>query len=127
MGDSTIFDDICKLQETIQMETELKQTFFTRFEDMIANTLKRQIENYSESQLTLESDLEVFRWTALVEANAENAKVMARPERRTLVKDPSQEFDSEDAANSVQQLFGFLWEYPEVFDAFSDKFMFSYC
>ena len=27
-GDITIFDDICKLQELIQMETELKSTFF---------------------------------------------------------------------------------------------------
>lgn len=52
---------------------------------------------------------------------------MARPQTRVLVKDPSCEFDSEDAANSVQQLFGFLWEYPEVFDAFSNNFLFPYC
>ena len=46
---------------------------------------------------------------------------------RILVKDPAQEFESEDAANSVHQLFGFLWEYPEVFDAFSNQFMVPYC
>lgn len=64
--------------------------------------------------------MEIFRWTALVEANPENAMKMPHPQKRILVKDPAQEFDSEDAANSVQQLFGFLWEYPEVFDAFSN-------
>ena len=37
---SNIFDDICKLQVLIQMETELRQTFFTRFDDMIQNTLR---------------------------------------------------------------------------------------
>ena len=39
-ANSNIFDDICKLQVLIQMETELKQTFFTRFEEMIQNTLR---------------------------------------------------------------------------------------
>ena len=39
MGDTTIFEDICKLQELIQMENELKQTFFRRFEEMIDVTL----------------------------------------------------------------------------------------
>ena len=47
--------------------------------------------------------------------------------RRVLVKDPTNEFESEDAANSVHQLFGFLWEYPEVFDAFANDFLFKYC
>ena len=49
------------------------------------------------------------------------------PQKRILVKDPASEFDSEDAANSVHQLFGFLWEYPEVFDAFSNQFLVPYC
>lgn len=52
---------------------------------------------------------------------------LPRPQRRILVNDPSREFESEDAANSVQQLFGFLWEYPEVIDAFSNDFMVPYC
>ena len=43
------------------------------------------------------------------------------------MNDSSKEFDSEDAANSVQQLFGFLWEYPEVVDAFSNEFLVPYC
>lgn len=47
------------------------------------------------------SDLEVFRWTALVEANPESRKMMRTPVRRILVKDPCSEFESEDAANSV--------------------------
>ena len=51
----------------------------------------------------------------------------AQPQRRILVKDNAAEFDSEDAANSVHQLFGFLWEYSEVFDAFSNNFLLSYC
>ena len=34
-GDSSIFDDICKLQQLILMESELKQTFFQRFDTMI--------------------------------------------------------------------------------------------
>jgi len=29
VGDTTIFDDICDLQKLIQMEAELKHTFFT--------------------------------------------------------------------------------------------------
>ena len=48
VGDTTIFDDICKLQELIQMEAELKQTFFSRFEEMIQSTLNGQIKNYAE-------------------------------------------------------------------------------
>ena len=47
------------------------------------------------------SDLEIFRWTALVEADAKNSTKLSSPLRRTLVKDPSVEFESEDAANSV--------------------------
>ena len=35
VGDSTIFDDICDLQKLIQMETELKQTFYINFDEMI--------------------------------------------------------------------------------------------
>ena len=34
-NNSNIFDDICNLQKLIQMESELKQTFFIRFDDMI--------------------------------------------------------------------------------------------
>lgn len=45
--------------------------------------------------------MEIFRWTALVEANSENAMKMPLPQKRILIKDPAQEFDSEDAANSV--------------------------
>jgi len=75
----------------------------------------------------LQSELELFRWTALVESNSENMAKLPIPQKRLLVKDPAQEFESEDAANSVHQLFGFLWEYPEVFDAFSDKFLVPYC
>ena len=63
--------------------------------------LRRQIENYCESQLTLFSDMEIFKWTALVEEKKEYAKIMPRPTRRILIKDPSQEFESEDAANAV--------------------------
>ena len=48
------------------------------------------------------SDLEIFRWTALVEADPKSAKLMKIPVRRILVKDPCSEFESEDAANSVQ-------------------------
>ena len=47
------------------------------------------------------SDLEIFRWTAMTEADPKNTNKLARPLRRVLVKDPSSEFDSEDAANSV--------------------------
>ena len=39
-NDSNIFDDICKLQTLIQMETEIKQTFFIRFDEMIQTTLR---------------------------------------------------------------------------------------
>ena len=61
VGDTTIFDDICELQKIIQMEAELKQTFYMRFDDMIQNTLRNQVDNLVESQLTFYSDLEYFR------------------------------------------------------------------
>ena len=63
----------------------------------------------------------------MTEADPKNASKLPMPLRRILVKDPSSEFDSEDAANSIHQLFGFLWEYPEVFDAFSNDFLLKYC
>ena len=62
-----------------------------------------------------------------MEANPENARFLPRPQRRIVVKDPASEFESEDTATSVQQLFGFLWEYPEVFDTFSNNFLVQYC
>lgn len=55
---SDIFDDICQLQGLIQMETELKQTFFMRFDEMVNKTLRQQVFNFAESQLTLQSELE---------------------------------------------------------------------
>ena len=77
--------------------------------------------------MTLFSDMEIFKWTALVEEKREYAKILPRPTRRILIKDPSQEFESEDASNAVHQLFGFLWDYPEVFDAFTNDFLVPYC
>ena len=84
------------------METELKHTFFTRFEDMIQNILIKQVENFAESQLNFHSDLEVFRWKAFVEANPENARLLPPPKKRVLCKDNASEFENEDAVNSVQ-------------------------
>lgn len=48
----TIFDDICALQDLIQMESELKETFAKNFENQIQLTLLQQIQNYYETQLT---------------------------------------------------------------------------
>lgn len=108
------------------MESELRQTFYIRFEEMIPK-LRSQIENYCKTQATLQSDLDLFRYSAYVEFNPEMRQKLARPLKRSIVCDPSEELDSEDAANSVFQLLGFLWEYPEVFDAFSANFLVPYC
>lgn len=62
-----------------------------------------------------------------MEANPELRTKLARPQKAIVVTDPSEEFNSEDAANAVSQLLGFLWEYPEVFDAFTGKFLVPYC
>ena len=48
VGDSTIFDDICELQKLIQIETELKHTFYHRFDKMIQKTLRNQIINFAD-------------------------------------------------------------------------------
>ena len=74
------------------------------------------------------SDLEVFRYSALIEQNVECAQTLAKPQHRILIDDPASEFDdSDDAANSVKQLFGYLWDNPEVFENFSNKFLVQFC
>lgn len=62
-AEKTIYDDICCLQDLIQMESELRQTFHIRFHELIPK-LRLQIENYSKTQATLVSDLELFRYSA---------------------------------------------------------------
>lgn len=44
-----------------------------------------------------------------------------------LIDDPSTEFNDEDAANSVKQLFTYLWDNKDVFNAFSGTFLVPYC
>ena len=74
------------------------------------------------------SDLEIFRYSALIEQNPDCAKDLARPQHRILIDNPAQEFDdSDDAANSVKQLFGYLWDNPEVFENFSNRFLVPFC
>ena len=41
--------------------------------------------------------------------------------------DVKKEFPSEDAAVPVSMLLGFLWDKPDIFDTFSDKFIPQYC
>ena len=52
---------------------------------------------------------------------------MPRPHRRVLQDDPNKLFSDEDAANAIKQMFGYLWENNEVFDAFSNAFLVPYC
>lgn len=52
---------------------------------------------------------------------------MAPPQKRVLIEDPSIEFKDEDAANSIKQLFVYLWDNKDVFDAFTNKFLVPYC
>ena len=49
------------------------------------------------------------------------------PHNRQLAKDPNDLFSDDDAANAIKQMFGYLWENKDVFDAFSEKFLFTYC
>ena len=60
---------------------------------MISMTLKRQIESYCERHLVFFNDLEIFRWTALVEEKIEHAKQVVRPTHRVLVRDASEVFE----------------------------------
>ena len=48
-GDTSIFEDVCKLQELILMEMEIKQSFFKRYDENYVPTLRRQIQNYAEN------------------------------------------------------------------------------
>jgi len=44
-----------------------------------------------------------------------------------LIDDPSIEFNDEDAANSIKQMFVYLWDSKDVFDAFANQFLVPYC
>lgn len=72
------------------MESEIKQTFNSHFQELIDRTIKAQIENYYETQLTFQSDLEIFKYQAQLEVNANNPdskdsfEPMATPQRREL-------------------------------------------
>ena len=84
---------------------------------MIEKTIKQQIETYYETQLTFQSDLEIFKYTALVEASNTASKELPKPQIRQLQRNPALEFgdDAENASNSISQLFGMLWEDKDVF------------
>ena len=82
--------------------------------------------------MNLVSELELFRWTALRESREESAeafdKKYPKPHRRVLAEDPSMLFPSdEDAATAIKQIFSYLWDNKDVFDAFSNQFLFNYC
>ena len=47
---------------------EIKQNFSARFNEIVHKKLPSQISNFTESQLNLVSEFELFRWTALKEA-----------------------------------------------------------
>ncbi len=44
-----------------------------------------------------------------------------------LIDDASIEFKDEDAPQSIKQLFVYLWDNKDVFDAFTNKFLVPYC
>lgn len=71
--------------------------------------------------------MEYFRYTALRESNPDIENILPRPIRRKLIDDPTSEFNDEDAANSVKQLFTYLWDNKDVFNAFSNNFLVPYC
>ena len=70
------------------------------------------------------SELELFRWTALNEGRADNKldidKTMPKPHKRVLAEDPNKLFSDEDAPSQIKQMFGYLWDNNDVFDAFSN-------
>ena len=75
----TIFDYICDLQDQINGEAEMVYTFAENFQSMIDNTIKQQIETYYDTQLTFQSDLEIFKYTAIVEANNSASRELPKP------------------------------------------------
>ena len=77
--EDTIFDNICKLQDLIQIESELMQKFQRDFREQIDNTLVTQVQNYARTMLTFQSDLELFRYTAMVEQNPDKKKELRNP------------------------------------------------
>ena len=113
------------------MEMEVKTTFFTRFDETVAQTLRGQVKNNAKSQLNLVSELELFRWTALRESREESAedfdKKFPKPHTRVLADDPNKLFEDEDAATAIKQIFSYLWDNKDVFDEFSNQFLVNYC
>mmetsp|Transcript_34536 Transcript_34536/g.45429 ORF Transcript_34536/g.45429 Transcript_34536/m.45429 type:complete len:152 (+) Transcript_34536:123-578(+) len=112
------------------MELEVKHSFFKRFDKTISKALKGQIKNFAQQQLSLVSELELFRWKALKEGREDNPEIdrkLPKPHNRVLVEDPNKLFSDEDAANAIKQMFGYLWENKDVFDAFSNAFLVPYC
>ena len=45
---------------------------------------------------------------------------MPKPHKRVLAEDANKLFSDEDAPSQIKQMFGYLWENNDVFDAFSN-------
>ena len=52
---------------------------------------------------------------------------LPRPHTRILSDEPTELFSDEDAPNAIKQMFGYLWDNKDVFDAFSNNFLVNYC